>query len=167
MARAKVYITNRQSKAAVPVGVRMLIKRCCNAVLTLEKFGDPAEISVSFIDNENIAELNKAYRGKDTPTDVLSFGMGEDDGFDLNQETGARILGDIVISLEQAVEQARLYGHSLEREIGFLVVHSMLHLLGYDHENGGIQARIMRDKEEKVLLQLGLSRDETYVVKET
>ena len=166
MAKAKVYITNRQTKVGVPIGTRLLIKRCCNAALAIENFPDPAEISVSFIDNQSICELNNAYREKNVPTDVLSFGMGEDAHYDLNQETGARILGDIVISLERAVEQARIYGHSLEREIGFLTVHSMFHLLGYDHENGGIQARVMREKEEAVLQQLGLSRDETYVVKE-
>ncbi|MBP0981788.1 MAG: rRNA maturation RNase YbeY, partial [Oscillospiraceae bacterium] len=111
-------------------------------------------------------ELNAEYRNKDSATDVLSFPLGEDGVYDVNEETGALLLGDIVISMERAMEQAEMYGHSLEREMGFLTVHSMLHLLGYDHENGGLEERIMREKEEAVLNQLGLSRDETFVEKE-
>lgn len=163
MTKAKVYIANRQKKIKIPTGARLLIKRCCNAVLDYESFERTAEISVSFTDNEGIRELNASYRHKDAATDVLSFPMDEDGNYDVNEETGAVILGDVVISMERAVEQARMYGHSLEREIGFLTVHSMLHLLGYDHEEGGLPARIMREKEEAVLQQLGLSRDETFV----
>lgn len=166
MATTRVYIANRQKKIRVPTGARLLIKRCCSAVLALEKIDDPVEISVSFADNTGIRELNAAYRDRDMPTDVLSFPLGENGEFDINKETGARILGDIVISMEQAVEQARLYGHSLEREIGFLTVHSMFHLLGYDHERGGIEALKMREKEETVLQALGLSRDETFIENE-
>ena len=81
----------------------------------------------------------------------------------LRKEDTLYILGDVVISMEKAVEQAEMYGHSLSREVGFLTVHSMLHLLGYDHENGGIEAVIMREKEETVLSRLGLSRDASYV----
>ena len=79
-------------------------------------------------------------------------------------ETGASVLGDIVISVEKAVSQAELYGHTLQREIGFLTVHSMLHLLGYDHESGGLAAALMREKEEEVLASLGLTRDISYVI---
>ena len=86
--------------------------------------------------------------------------------YDINRETGAQQLGDIVISMEKAVEQAERYGHSLQREVGFLTVHSMLHLLGYDHEAGGIQAVHMREKEETVLKQLGLERDSSYVMED-
>ncbi len=83
--------------------------------------------------------------------------------FDKNEETGAYMLGDIVISVEKAFEQAELYGHTIQREIGFLTVHSMLHLLGYDHEQGGIEALKMREKEEAVLLKLGIARDKSLV----
>lgn len=166
MARAKVYISNRQKKMKVPTGARLLIKRCCNAVLAAEEMHDPAEISVSLVDNRSIRELNASYRQKDSATDVLSFPMGEKGSYDINEETGASILGDIVISMERAVEQARLYGHSLERELGFLTVHAMFHLLGYDHETDGMQARIMREKEEAVLQGLGLSRDETFIIQD-
>lgn len=166
MAKAKVYISNRQKKIKIPTGARLLIKRCCNAVLTAEGMAEPAEISISLVDNESIRELNASYRNKDSATDVLSFPMGEKGNYDINEETGASILGDIVISMERAVEQARLYGHSLERELGFLTVHSMFHLLGYDHETDGMQARIMHEKEEVVLQGLGLSRDETFITGE-
>ena len=95
-------------------------------------------------------------------TDVLSFPLGVDGKYDISKETGCALLGDVVISLETAMRQADLYGHSLEREIGFLTVHSMLHLLGYDHEAGGLEAVRMREKEEAVLIQLGLPRTVSY-----
>ena len=164
MSLARVYIGSRQKKIHIPTGAKLLIKRCCNAVLKYEDVKGPVEISVSFTDNQDIAQLNGAYRGKDVPTDVLSFPLdGEDGRCEYNNDTGARLLGDIVISIEKAEEQANMYGHSLERELGFLTVHSMFHLLGYDHEKGGIEARVMREKEEAVLMELGLSRDETFV----
>ena len=144
----------------------MLVRRCCNSVLRLEKFPYSAEISVTFVDNRQIQELNRQYRNKDMPTDVLSFPMGENGQYDENHDTGAKILGDIVISLEKAVEQAERYGHSLEREVGFLTAHSMLHLLGYDHEKGGIEKVRMREKEEQVMAQLGLPSTSSYVLDE-
>jgi len=159
----KVAISNSQNVVKVPAGIRLLIRRCCAAVLTMEKFEGPAEVSVIFIDNEQIRQLNRDFRGKDRPTDVLSFPLGENGRYDLNNETGAYILGDIVISVPKAIEQAKLYGHSLRREIGFLTVHSMLHLLGYDHENEGLEAVRMREKEEAILASLGLQRDASYV----
>ena len=161
----KVYITNKQNTVKVPSGLRILIRRSCHAVLEAEHFEGPAEISVTFVDNAEIQQLNKQYRDKDQATDVLSFPLGQDGKYDINQETGAAMLGDIVISVEKAVSQAELYGHTLQREIGFLTVHSMLHLLGYDHENGGLEATLMREKEEEILSRLGLTRDVTYVVK--
>ena len=162
MTRLKVYVKNNQTEVKVPVGIRMLIRRCCQAVLTHEDFGESAEVSVSFVSNDEIKKLNKIYRQKDAVTDVLSFPLGENGVYDKNNDTGALMLGDIVISLDTAVKQAQMYGHSLEREIGFLTVHSMLHLLGYDHVNGGIEAVHMREKEEHVLTELGLKRNESY-----
>ena len=147
----KVLITNSQKAVKVPSGLRILIRRACNAVLEFEHFEAPAEISVTFVDNAAIAELNNQYRNKPMPTDVLSF-----------ENNGCKMLGDIVISMERAQEQATLYGHPLQREVAFLTVHSMLHLLGYDHENGGLEAMRMREKEEAVLLQLGLPRTVSY-----
>ena len=162
----KVLITNRQKDVKIPSGIRLLIRRCCHAVLAAEQFGDSAEVSVSFVNNEQISQLNNEFRQKDTATDVLSFPLGQDGVYDRNLETGALQLGDIVISIEKAVEQARIYGHSLQREIGFLTVHSMLHLLGYDHESGGLEMVRMREKEESVLSSLGLQRDGSYVLTE-
>lgn len=160
----KVYITNKQNVVKIPTGIRILIRRSCNAVLEMEKFADPAEISVTFVDNQEIAALNAQYRDKPTETDVLSFPLGENGEYDTNNETGAKMLGDIVISIEKAQEQAAIYGHTLQREVAFLTVHSMLHLLGYDHVNGGIEEVHMREKEEQVLIQLGLPRTIAYTV---
>ncbi len=164
MDKVKVQISNRQKDVKIPSGIRLLIRRCCTAVLENEKFEGSAEVSVSFLNNAQIKELNAEHRNKDIETDVLSFPLGENGVYDLNMETGAYMLGDIVISVEKAIDQAELYGHTLQREIGFLTVHSMLHLLGYDHEEGGLAATLMREKEELILDQLGLTRDVTYIV---
>ena len=160
--KVKVVITNDQKTVKVPKGLRMLIRRCCTAVLTLEEFKEPAEVSVKIVDNEQIRELNKKYRNIDKETDVLSFPLGVDGVYDVKLDTGDAQLGDIVISLEKAIEQAERYGHSLHREVGYLTVHSMLHLLGYDHENGGLELLHMREKEERTLTELGLKRDGSY-----
>lgn len=140
----------------------MLVRRCCNAVLRMEKFPYSAEISVTFVDNHEIRKLNAEYRNKDIETDVLSFPMGENGVYDENHATGAKILGDVVISIPKALEQAQLYGHSFEREVGYLTVHSVLHLLGYDHENGGLERVRMREKEEYVMDELGLPSSGAY-----
>lgn len=160
--KIKVIITNDQKEIKIPTGARMLIRRCCNAVLVNENFEGSAEISVRFVDDEIIHELNREYRHVDRSTDVLSFPLGENGVYDINHDTGAKILGDIVISMQHAVMQADLYGHSLQREIAFLTVHSMLHLLGYDHEAEGLERVRMREKEEAVLTQLGLKRNDSY-----
>lgn len=162
MQSVKVYISNNQKDVKIPTGIRLLIRRCCHAVLLDEGMEQACEVSVNFINNEQIRQLNKDFRGKDVPTDVLSFPLGENGRYDTNGDTNALMLGDIAISIEKAVEQAQLYGHSLQREVAFLTVHSMLHLLGYDHEDGGLAAVRMREKEETILKKLGLSRDASY-----
>ncbi|MCQ2434779.1 MAG: rRNA maturation RNase YbeY [Oscillospiraceae bacterium] len=166
MAKLKVYIKDDQHQVKIPVGVRLLIRRCCQAVLTTEGFGYDTEVSVSFVDNKEIRKLNNIYRNKDSETDVLSFPLSEGDKLETNPETGFVVLGDIVISMETAVKQAKMYGHVLEREIAFLTVHSMLHLLGYDHETSPLDQRKMREKEESVLEKLGFARDTSYVTPE-
>ena len=160
--KVKVIISDDQKAVKVPTGIRLLIRRCCNAVLVNEAFEDAVEVSVRFVDDAEIHRLNLQYRNVDQSTDVLSFPLGEDGVYDTNLDTGAKMLGDIVISMEHAMEQANKYGHSLQREIGFLTVHSMLHLLGYDHVNGGIEQMRMREKEETILTQLGLRRSGYY-----
>lgn len=160
--KIKVIISNNQKEVKIPTGVRMLVRRCCHAVLVQENFEGSAEISVTFVNDAQIQELNKQHRNIDKATDVLSFPLGENGEYDVNLETGAKVLGDIVISMERAVAQAEEYGHQLQREVAFLTVHSMLHLLGYDHVNGGLEAVHMREKEEAVLTQLGLKRNGSY-----
>lgn len=160
--KVKVIITNEQKEVKIPTGMRMLVRRCCTAVLTLENFEGSAEVDVRFVNDAEIHRLNREFRNVDKSTDVLSFPLGENGVYDTNPETGAKMLGDIVISMEHAEEQAKRYCHSLQREVGFLTVHSMLHLLGYDHVNEGIETVRMREKEETVLTQLGLKRDSSY-----
>lgn len=160
--KIRVIITDDQKEVKIPTGTRMLVRRCCNAVLKIEKFEGSAEISVRFVNNDEIHNLNKEFRNVDSSTDVLSFPLGENGEYDINIDTGAKMLGDIVISMETAFAQSKEYGHSFEREIAFLTVHSMLHLLGYDHVNGGLEAVRMREKEEMVLAQIGLPRSNSY-----
>lgn len=164
--KVKVIISDDQKAVKIPTGIRLFIRRCCNAVLANENFDDSAEISVRFVDDDEIHRLNLEFRNMDKSTDVLSFPLGEDGVYDTNYDTGAKMLGDIVISIEHAVAQAESYGHSLQREIGFLTVHSMLHLLGYDHEAGGIEQVRMREKEEHILTQLGVKRNSSYYMGE-
>lgn len=159
MDKLKVYIENRQKTVKIPSGLRLLVRRSCNATLVSEEFDGSAEVNVTFVDDAQIKELNAHYRHKDTATDVLSFPMGTDGKYDLNPDTGAYVLGDVVISLERAAAQAEQYDVTLQEEVAFLTVHSMLHLLGYDHENGGLEAIRMHDKENVILAALGFERD--------
>lgn len=166
MKTLKVTIKNSQKTITIPTGIRMLVRRCCNAVLAMEHIGGKIEIGVTFVDDEQIRELNKQFRNIDKSTDVLSFPMVDDGDYTPVDPEDFLLLGDIVISMETAVRQAEMYEHSLRREVAFLTVHSMLHLLGYDHVEGGIEAVRMREKEEKVLNQLGLARTDSYVLDE-
>lgn len=163
MGKLKVMIVNQQKKVKIPPGLRLMIRRCCAATLQTERFGDDAEISVIFTDDPAIRSMNMKFRGIDRATDVLSFPQGENGVYDRNPDNGCRVLGDIVLSMEHAVRQAAEFGHTLQREVGYLTVHSMLHLLGYDHgEEDGLRRLMMREKEEEVLAKLGLTRDSTY-----
>lgn len=165
MPKVKVYIRNDQSEIKIPNGLRPLVRRCCQAALAHEGHKEDAEVSVTLVSDSEIHELNLQYRGKDRPTDVLSFPLGEDGVYDINNETGAILLGDIVISMETATRQAEEYGHTLEREVGFLTVHSMLHLLGYDHETSPLDAANMHEREEAILKKLGISREDCFTDK--
>lgn len=164
MDKIRVIINNKQKEIKIPTGLRMIVRRSCNAVLRLEEFKGSAEVSVTFVNNEQIKELNKQYRDKDTATDVLSFPMGKDGKYDIDPNTGAQILGDVVISMEKAVEQAKKYGHSMQREVGYLTAHSVLHLLGYEHENGGPEKALMREKEDIVMNQMGFPGTSSYTL---
>ncbi len=153
----KVNISVKQKGLKLPTGTRLLIRRACNATLTYEGFTDNSEVDVSIVNDSIIREMNRDYRNIDSSTDVLSFPLGENGEYDRNPENNSLMLGDIVISYEHALAQADLYGHSAEREVAFLTVHSMLHLLGYDHVNGGLEQTVMREKEEAILELLGLA----------
>ncbi len=164
MEKVKVIISNNQRSVKIPSGIRLLLRRCCNAVLVMEGFDQPVEVSITFVDEEQIHLLNKEHRNVDSPTDVLSFPLGEGGVYDVNPDNGAKMLGDIVLNMPRVVVQADELGHSFRREIAYLTAHSMLHLLGYDHVNGGIEAVHMREKEEEVMTQLGLPRNNTYTM---
>lgn len=152
----KVYITNEQSRISVTPALRGLIRRAIGQALKYEKFNPEAELSVTLTDNGSIREMNNEYRGIDRATDVLSFPLYE--AGEIPKENGV-CLGDIVISLERAEEQALEYGHSFEREVAFLCVHSVLHLLGYDHELGEKQEKEMFAKQEDILKKMKLTRN--------
>ena len=160
----KVSFLNQQDKYKVNKDIKDLIKKCSLAALKYMEFRTDVEISVMLTDNDGIQTLNKLHRNIDRATDVLSFPMFEyDENGDIVEdyaefnEMGELCLGDIVISLERASEQAQEYGHSFEREVGFLTVHSMLHLLGYDHMTPEEEAE-MFDYQREILEKIGLVR---------
>ncbi len=157
MGKVKVVINDNQKAIKLPSGTRFLIRKACIATLKVEEFLSDAEINVTLVDKKRIHEVNLEFRNIDSPTDVLSFPLGENGTYDTNPENGNKMLGDVLICVEKAFEQADLYGHGIEREIAYLTIHSVLHLLGYDHENGGLEKVKMRDKEETVLDLLGLA----------
>ncbi|PMC39669.1 rRNA maturation RNase YbeY [Bacillus sp. UMB0899] len=129
----------------------------------VEEVTEGAELSVTFVTNERIQQVNKEYRDKDQPTDVISFAL-EEMGEGEIEIIGAgqpRILGDIIISIPSAREQAEEYGHSFMRELGFLSVHGLLHLLGYDHMTDSDE-KVMFTKQKEILNQYGLKRSEEF-----
>ncbi len=148
------------------VSLTRVIRRCINAVLQAEGVDPDCEINVLLTDDRGIHAVNKASRGIDRPTDVLSFPMfsltpgelPEDWSAYLDPETGLCPLGDMAISLERARRQAAEYGHSVSREVGYLTIHSMLHLLGYDHLDEGPEKARMRAREEMILRRVNLNR---------
>lgn len=149
----EVYIDNRQDKVEIEDDILEVIEKVVREVLIFEDESLDCEVSVSFVDNEEIKELNRDYRGVDKDTDVLSFPM--DDEFFVE---GPLLLGDIIISLEKALEQSKDFGHSLYREISYLTAHSMFHLLGYDHMDEE-EKNIMREKEKEVMKRLKIFKD--------
>ena len=155
----KIYFENDQKKYRIHYKLQMLIRRTILETLDYEGMENDAEVSVTFVDDEGIQELNKKFRNMDKPTDVLSFplldyeGESEEPFFD----ELCNNLGDIVISLERAMAQANEFGHSFEREVAFLTAHSMLHLLGYDHELSEEDDADMRARQNDIMERLGLS----------
>ena len=156
-AKRMIYFTNSQESFEITYKLKILVRRAVLASLEYEGFGADTELSVTFTDNEGIRAINAEYRGIDAPTDVLSFPLTDYEGVDFpvaDEPSGC--LGDIVISLERAKEQADEFGHSLDREIAFLTVHSMLHLLGYDHVNSDEEDAEMRRRQREILETMGL-----------
>lgn len=156
---AEVPVSGLKEKAAQ---IRKVIK----AVLLEEGIASPCEINVLLTDDEGIREINREQREIDAPTDVLSFPMLELSSGDKPDEafkdpgTGLIALGDMVLNLDRMKEQAAEFGHSRKRELCYLVVHSVLHLLGYDHLDEGNEKARMREREEAILGTLGIGREE-------
>lgn len=144
--------------------LRTEAERVVSAVLEADRLTDKINVGVALVDDAEIREINRNFRQVDAATDVLSFPMTDYDISqtvkvgDVDPASGELLLGDIVISVERAKEQAQEYGHSFEREFAFLLTHGMLHLIGYDHEQE-VDARVMRAMEEEILGSLGLRRD--------
>ena len=154
----KIYFENEQEIVPLTYKMKMLIRNAVETTLDFEDFQNHCEVSVTFTDNAGIHELNKKFRQVDKPTDVLSFPLfdyeGEGEEPPVDEMLG--MLGDIVLSLEQAEAQAEEFGHSFEREVAFLTVHSMLHLLGYDHETSEEDDEDMRRRQTVIVASLGL-----------
>jgi probable rRNA maturation factor len=157
VAAVDLLLNNEQSHYDIEP-FRDLITRAFLEVLAREGADPDVEVSLTFVDDEQIRVLNREYRAKDTATDVLSFPQDDEDGF-MSIPGMPQVLGDIVISLPRAEEQAETFGHSLEREVVYLAVHGLLHLLGFDHEDEEGRAE-MRAREEAVMEAIGLRRGE-------
>jgi len=143
----EVLFDNRQDKIKIQKSTEDLLEKVIETSLKLENMSLDYEISVSFVTNDEIRELNSQFRNIDKETDVLSF------PFEDEFETGIRILGDIVLSVEKAMDQAEEFGHTVERELAYLTAHSTLHLMGYDHMNDD-EKSIMRQKEKAIMKAL-------------
>ena len=144
-----ISMENAQDKIELGEYLEQRLQDGLNAVAKLHDLDDMTEVDITIVDDEEIHQLNRDYRNVDRPTDVLSFALDEDDEDEPELLEGQlHLLGDIIISAETATRQAEEFGHGLEREIVYLAVHGLLHLLGYDHENGGLEAVKMREKEE-------------------
>lgn len=143
-----IYFDNRQDLIKIDEEIENIVEKSIEAALKEIEFTDDYEVSISFVGDEEIHELNRDYRGVDRTTDVLSFPM--DDEF-------TNMLGDIVININKVIEQANEYGHSEKREISYLTVHSSLHLMGFDHEEEE-DKKEMRAVEDRVMEKLEISR---------
>jgi len=147
-----VFVSNLQEEVALDSDLADFLAHIVQEAVESEGYdGDGVEVSLVFVNDSYMRDLNLQYRGIDGPTDVLSFAMLE--GEPLKGEEEEVILGDVVISLQTAARQAEEYGHSFRREVAYLTIHGILHLLGYDHQDEEGR-RIMRQKEEELLAQL-------------
>lgn len=147
----EIYYDDRQDDIKITDEIKNLIEKSIAAVLKVENLDENVEVSVSFVGDEEIRDLNRDYRGVDKSTDVLSFPM--DDEFIIV----SRILGDVIINTRRVMEQAEELGHSNERELSYLTVHSILHLLGYDHMEDE-DKKEMREREKLAMKKLSIYR---------
>ena len=156
--RVKILFADEREGETVSRAVQRLIRRAVKQTLLYEGVSGRMQISVTFTDDEGIRELNRQFREIDRATDVLSFPLIDFAGGESLPDDGSEAaLGDVVLSLERAQAQAQEFGHTVEREIAFLTVHSMLHLLGYDHVNSDEEDAEMRRRQREVLERMGLS----------
>ena len=160
----KIIIEDLQDKIKLDDNIKELINSAVNLSLESENVIIDSQVSIYFVDNDEIHRINKEQRNIDRPTDVLTFPMAEFENGKLNliagdidPDEGLLILGDIVVSLEKAKEQAEAYGHSLEREVLFLITHGMFHILGYDHLDEATEKEMI-SKQEDILHKLNLKR---------
>lgn len=153
-------LTDNRTDFEISGEIMEAVEKACLETLKYEEFDEDCEISLSFVTNEEIHQINRQFRNVDAPTDVLSFPQltfEEGEEADVN-ENGEIVLGDIIISVERAKEQAEEYGHGLKREIAFLTVHSMLHLLGYDHMEKD-EEEDMFHRQKEILEIAGIPRE--------
>ena len=153
----RILFDDRQDKVLINEEILKIVEKGIVTVIQMEQLSDNFEVSVSFVDNKEIREINREFRNIDSETDVLSFPM--DFEFDLDCD---KPLGDVIISLEKALEQSNEFGHSFEREVLYLTVHSMYHLLGYDYIKEK-DREIMREKEKNTMKKLGVFKDESKI----
>ncbi len=156
--KLRALIEDEQDIKSISFRQLRLIRRAVKETLAYEGFKRNAEVSIVICDNDTIQSINNEYRGIDAPTDVLSF--PQFDSEDEYPALGYVPIGDIIISAERADLQAQTFGHSFERELAFLAVHSTLHLLGYDHVNSIEEENVMRQKQRDVMKRLGLTVNE-------
>lgn len=154
----QIELSNQQEKLTVTQEMEDKIIEVLEEVARVHEVNDMAEVSLMLTDDESIHEMNREYRGIDRPTDVLSFALEEGEEEEIFGGPEENLLGDIIISVETAVRQAEEYGHSVEREMSFLALHGMLHLLGYDHMEEE-ERQEMRAQEKAILAALGINRD--------
>ena len=151
-----VFLNNLQEKFEVGAGLTELLEKAAESALAVGGYTGQGEVSLVLTDDNYIHELNRDYRGVDRPTDVLSFAQNEGEQVEAAEEA-EELLGDVIISLETAQRQALEYGHGFDREVSFLTVHGVLHLIGYDHMEEDDRT-VMRSKEEAAMEHLNLQR---------
>ena len=154
-----VTLENNQEEIQVPEELEATLNKAMDIIARLEKLTDNTEVDITIVDNDEIHQLNRDYRGIDRPTDVLSFALDEgDEEPEVEDGEAEHLLGDVIISAPRAVEQGEEFGHGLNREMTYLSVHGMLHLLGYDHMEEA-DKQVMRAREEQVLRELDLAEE--------